>query len=894
MNGLTTTQSTQLLAQYGQNVLLEGKKKTFFGKFIEQFNNFLTLLLLGAAGLSLIIGEPVDGALIIAIVVLNALFGIYQEAKAEESIAALKKISVAKVRVLRDDVEQEITSNLLVPGDICIVEEGVKISADGVLIESRNIELNESVLTGESLPVAKLKNDEVFSGTIVSKGRGVMQVTKTGMNTKFGHIAFKLNAIDDGETPLQIKLKRLTRIIGIVGIVSAGLVFVISIMRGDAYFPTFLLAISLAVAVVPEGLPAVMTITLAIGVNEMSKKKSIVRKLSAIEALGSITLIATDKTGTLTTNKMKVKEIYYDDEVVELVELVKSVESVKTSISLKQILLNGVLCSTASLVYKHDHGGHDVLGDPTEGALLYLAQEFGINIDDERKKYPIIEESPFDSVTKRMSVLVESQKVKAKSLYTKGAPESILEICSSIQKGTHIHPFSQEERKKVADQMESWARKGLRVLAFSYKSISVNPVSSSVNPTLSSVIPALSSVIPTLSSVIPAEAGIQSIMNNNGDYIDSRLRGNDTTNSTFLGMVAIHDAPRPEVKEAVKRAQTAGIRVVMITGDNERTAEAIGVSSGIMKEGDDIITGKQLEEYSDEELMELLPKTAIFARTTPFHKHRIVLLYQKLGEVVAVTGDGVNDAIALKQADVGIAMGLVGTDVARETADMVITDDNFASIVTAVEEGRNIIKNLKNAIQYLLSCNISEAITLIGGMLLGFNHILFPIQLLYINLVTDGVPALSLAFSPRASHLMTEKPQKEMELLRKKEQLYILLVGIITSIITLFSYWFFLKTSSGIAKAAVFSVLTLIQSFVYVDLWLSHRPLHTHLKTFISPVFLAAFLFPFCTQLMIVRIPFISKIFGISPASFTQFGMFIFLSSLVLVGIRGVKRIIRL
>ncbi len=848
MAGLTTQQVTQLLVQYGQNILTEGKKKTFLQKFIEQFNNFLTLLLIGAAGLSFIIGEPVDGGLIIAIVVLNALFGMYQEAKAEESIAALKKFSVAKVRVIRDGIEQEVTSNYIVPGDICIIEEGVKISADGILVESRNAEFNESLLTGESMPVAKIAGDEVFSGTLVSKGRGIIRIVHTGMQTKFGQIAHSLSTIEDTETPLQIKLKQLTKTIGIVGIVSAVLVFVISILRGDAYFPTFLLAISLAVAVVPEGLPAVMTITLAIGVNEMSKKKSIVRKLSAIEALGSITLIATDKTGTLTTNKMKVKEIFVDDKLY-LDEMPRMENH-----PFMHLIHNGVLCSTASLVYKHDHGTYDVLGDPTEGALLFMAKELGLDIEDERKMHPIMEELPFDSVTKRMSVLVESRKSKVESqdqiLYTKGAPESILEICDSVQKGTQIHPLTPEERKKIVDQMDSWARKGLRVLAFSYSEMSNN--------------------------------------------LKLEIKNLKLNKEVFLGMVAIHDAPRPEVRDAVKRAQQAGIRVVMITGDNERTAEAIGVAAGIALPNSDIITGAQLEAYSDEELMKLLPNTSIFARTSPFHKHRIVTLYQKLGEVVAVTGDGVNDAIALKQADVGIAMGLVGTDVARETADMVITDDNFASIVTAVEEGRNIIKNLKNAIQYLLSCNISEAITLIGGMLLGFNHILFPIQLLYINLITDGVPALSLAFSPRAGHLMMEQPQKELELLHKKEKLYILLVGIITSIITLFSYWYFLKTSEGIARTAVFSVLTLIQSFIYVDLWLSHQPLHTHLKTLISPMFMAAFLFPFFTQLLIVRIPVFSEVFNISPASYAQFGVFILLSSFVLVGIRGVKKIVRI
>ena len=830
MNGLTSEKANELLAKYGQNVITEGKKKTLLQKFIEQFNNFLTLLLIGAGGLSFIIGEPVDGALIIAIVILNALFGIYQEAKAEQSIAALKKISVAKVRVIRDGIEQEIESNYIVPGDICIIEEGVKIAADGILVESRNIELDESLLTGESIPIAKKTDDEVFSGTLVAKGRGVLRVVSTGMQTKFGQIAHHLSLIEENETPLQKKLRALTRMIGIIGVAAAGMVFVISIVQGAHYFPAFLLSISLAVAIVPEGLPAVMTITLAIGVHEMSKKKSIVRKLSAIEALGSVTLIATDKTGTLTTNKMKVAEVFVDDMVYK--DELPRLENHPFSL----LVRNGILCSTASLVYKHDKRSHDILGDPTEGALLIMATELGLEIEEERKKYSIIDEQPFDSVTKRMSVIVEGPE---QIQYTKGAPESILEISTSIQKGTQIHPLIQEERKKIENQMDKWARRGLRVLAFSYKPVPTN-----------------------------------------------------STGSTFLGMVAIHDAPRPEVRDAVLQAQSAGIRVVMITGDNERTAEAIGVVAGIVTPGCDVLTGTQLEQYSDEELLQILPTTNIFARTSPFHKHRIVSLFQKLGEVVAVTGDGVNDAIALKQADVGIAMGLVGTDVARETADMVITDDNFASIVVAIEEGRNIIKNIKNAIQYLLACNIAEAITLIGGLLLGFTHILNPIQLLYINLITDGVPALSLAFSPRSSRMMREKPQQELELLNKKEQTYIACIGILTGIIILASYILFRNVSDGIARSAAFSVLILIQSFILIDLWLSHRPIHTHLKALVSPLFLFVFFFPFVLQLIILRVPVLSKVFSVSQVSWGQFGIFILISALILGWIRMVKSLL--
>ena len=628
MKGLTSQEADDFLKQYGLNIISEPPRKNIFFKFIEQFNNFLTILLIGAAVFSFFLGETVDSSLIISIVILNAFFGLYQEAKAEESLKALKEMTITKVRVVRDGQQIEIDSKFLVPGDAVYLEEGIKISADGEIVESINLEINEAALTGESLSVSKKEKEEVFSGTIVSRGRGMMKVVKTGDETKFGSIAKNLSSIKEGLTPLQKKLAGLTKFIGIGGIIVSIIVFIISLFEGSGYFPAFLLAISLAVAVVPEGLPAVMTITLAIGMKRMANKKAIVRKLSAIEALGSITLIATDKTGTLTTNKMQVKEIYVENEKKR-----------------EELVLNGILCSTASLVYIHDHGRFDVLGDPTEGALLYLAQKEGIDITEERKKWKLIEEKPFDSVTKMMSVTVRHSGERSDSriqkrfwtsqndiVFSKGAPESIIKICK----------LTGSEKKKIEKQVEEWAEKGLRVLAFS-------------------------------------------------------------TGSTFLGIVAIHDAPRLEVNEALRKTKSAGIKVVMITGDNERTAEAIGVTTGLIAEGDEILTGSQLEGYDDRQLLKLLPKIKIFARTNPFQKHRIVSLYQQLGEIVAVTGDGVNDAIALKQADVGVAMGQVGTDVARETADMVITDDNFATIVAAIEEGRGIINNIKNAIKYLLS-----------------------------------------------------------------------------------------------------------------------------------------------------------------------------------------------
>ena len=857
MKGLTSHQAKQLLIKFGLNVIAEQKKKPLYIKFFEQFNNFLTLLLIGAAIISFLIGEKIDGSLILTIVILNAFFGLYQEIKAEESIAALKKMTVTKIRVIRDGQEVEIESQFLVPGDIIYVEEGTKIPADGKIIETKHLEINESALTGESLPVVKKSQEEIFSGTIVAKGRGYVEITKIGMNTKFGEIAKNLSTIDRSKTPLQKKLEDLTRQIGLLGIVLSFIVFALSLFRGDGYFPGFLLAVSLAVAVVPEGLPAVMTITLAIGIKKLAEKKAIIRKLSAIEALGSITLIATDKTGTLTTNKMQVKEVFVEDKIYPVEKL-----PLLSNQAFSYLVLNGILCSSSSLVYVHDHGSWDVLGDPTEGALLYLAQKTGLLIDMVRKEWKIVDEQPFDSVSKMMSVTVENSskftlrigEKSSKLTFVKGAPESILAGCNAIQIGRQIEKLTERKKAQIEEQVEKWARKGLRVLAFAY------------HPSLDG-------------KEARFDKGLrQTSPNNVMDFLtDQRL--------TFLGLVAIHDAPRPEVTEAVRKAKGAGIKIVMITGDNEKTAEAVGVVAGIIEEGDEIITGSQLEEYSDQDLLKILPKTKIFARTNPFQKHRIIRLFQQLGEVVAVTGDGVNDAIALKQSDVGVAMGFVGTDVARETADMILTDDNFATLVNAIEEGRNIIKNIKNAIKYLLACNLVEGLSLINALLIGINHLFYPIQLLYINLVTDGLPALSLAFSPKDPNLMSQKPEKEMKLLKSFDQKYILFVGILGTVLVLTSYFFWGKT-------AAFTVLTLIQPFILIDLWLSHQRVRKNLNLLNKPIFLISFLSPFVLQFLILKFSFVANLFKISPLSTILYIELILFAALIFVGIKGIKKIL--
>lgn len=818
MKGLSTEQVARKLKQVGLNSLPERHKKNIFTNFFEQFNNFLVFLLLGAVFLSFYLGHVIDAWLILTIVILNALFGLYQETKAEEAVTLLKKLSVTTTRVIRDGKEQEIDSTQLVPEDIVVIEEGFKIPADGLIVETKHFELNESVLTGESLPVVKTNGEQVFMGTLAAKGRAYIKISSTGVNTEFGRITAQLEEIESIKSPLQKKLTTLTRTIGIVGIFLSLGIFGLASVSGMSHYQGFLLAVSLAVAIVPEGLPAVTTMTLALGVREMSKKNAIVRKLPSIETLGNITLVATDKTGTITSNKMEVVKIFTDGNI-------HNIDNLKDS---KDLLLNGVLCSTASLVQIHDHGSWDVLGDPTEGSLLLVAEKKGYNIKKVRAEWKVLDESVFDPKTKRMAVKVE--KDGRIVTFTKGSPESILGISN----------IPSAQKKEIEKIINDWAEKGYRILAFAMKE----------------------------------ESNTSKIVYDKG--------------FTFAGLVAIHDPLRPEVSAALQQAKEMGIRVVMVTGDNEKTAESIGTQAGLIEKGDEILLGSQLSQYSDEELMKLIPKVRIFARTTPADKDRIVLLYQKSGHIVAVTGDGVNDVIALKRADVGIAMGLVGTDVARETADIILSDDNFASIITAIKEGRGIIKKLKNAVAYLFSTNFGEVLALTAGLLSGIPEILTAIQLLFINLVGDGMPALALAFSPKQEETAKTSDINTSTLIDPYDRKFIGIIGATSALLVLSGY-FLLRKTSPTAHTMPFAILAMIQSFVFVDLWVSHRSIRKNLKSFINPVFLLAFLIPILFTFAIVSIPQLANIFETSILSLTGFLQALLLASFVLVGVKLVK-----
>jgi len=806
--GLSDKQAQKLLTQYGFNEIVGRPRQTPFQIFLTQFTSLVVILLIIASVTSLFLGDLLDGIFILLIVIINGILGFIQEYKAEKTIAALKQMTVASVRVIRGGLEQKIDSKLLVPGDVIILEEGDKIPADGILLESLHLEANEASLTGESMAVEKNIHEEekkhIFLGTIVAKGRAKAYVTATGMQTRFGQIASSLSQIKEEETPLQKKLDALGKQLGILALGASGTVFIIGFLAKQPLIEMILTSISLAVAAVPEGLPAVITITLAVGMQRMAREKAILRKLSSIEALGSATVIATDKTGTLTKNEMRVTKVWGDTD---------------------KILTAGVICNNASLIFKHDHGSYDVLGDTTEGALLLLASDKGLATEEIKQNGTLLEEFAFDPIRKMMTVVWESNQQK--TIYTKGAPESVLKSCA----------LDEQSRQNIENEFRAYAKEGLRVIALAYKNVTRTPKTRH-----------------------EAEQGL-----------------------IFIGFVGIADPPREEVKDAIAVAEAAGIRTIMITGDNELTANAIGTKIGLIQKNEEIITGSQFAQLSDEEALGRLNSIRIFARTTPDQKLRIVQLLQKMGHIVAVTGDGVNDALALKQSNVGVAMGITGTDVAKEAADMIITDDNYATLVSAVEEGRTIFDNIKSAVKYLVGCNVGEVIAVVVGMLLGWPLILTPLQLLYINLVTDGLPAIALAVTPKHDGIMKRKPRTGKNIFDRPDGVWFLEVSVLTAITTLIAFWLGQKGGNlELARAMAFTTIILVQHFILLDVWTRDSSI---LKTniFADKIFLLAFFGPLILQPLLIYIPLLSGIFKITQVPFIQLTLVVALSAVLLV-----------
>lgn len=758
--GLSTEDVEQKRQEFGFNELKAKKKKSLFVKFLEQFKDFMIIVLIIAAIISGIVGymegEGITDSLIILIVVIvNAIIGVVQENKAEKSLEALQKLSSHVAKVVRNGKVEVVASRELVPGDLVVLDTGDYVPADLRIIEGVNLKSQESSLTGESVPVDKnadvIKDEKVgigdrtnmlFSSSLITYGRGKGIVVETGMNTEVGKIASIINDTVGTATPLQIKLNKLGKTLGIAALAICILIFIIGIAYGKDIIDMFMTAVSLAVAAIPEGLAAVSTIVLAIGVQRMVKKNAIVKKLPAVETLGSATVICSDKTGTLTQNKMTVQQVFTDGKC----EDVEKISDISTS--LDKLMKINILCNDTKI-----GENNSLTGDPTETALVDLGFKIKFDVDN-ALKLQRVKEIPFDSDRKLMTTV---NKIGDKYVVlTKGGIDELLSKCTAYEVNGEIKGDLEIYRKTIEKNNIEMAKQALRVLAMAYKELDHEPT----------------------------DAEMENIENN----------------LIFVGMVGMIDPPREEVKHAVDKCKTAGIKTVMITGDHKITAVAIAKSLGILENEDEAITGAELEEMSDEDLTKNIRQYSVYARVSPEHKVRIVKAWQANGEIVAMTGDGVNDAPALKTADIGCAMGIVGTDVSKEAADVILTDDNFATIVSSVEEGRRIYDNILKAIQFLLSSNVGEIVALFIAILItpwisstfgidvGLIEVLLPIHILWINLVTDSLPALALAVDPAEDDVMNRKPKKQKGIFTKGMSFRVVYQGFMIGLLTLSAF----------------------------------------------------------------------------------------------------------
>lgn len=758
LNGITFEEATNRLEKYGYNELSQKKPKTILQMFFEQMKDSMIIILLIASIVSFILGETAEGVVIIVIVFINAIISIVQEKKAADAIAALKSISAPNVKVIRNGEMEVISSKNLVVGDVVFIEAGDIVPADLRLFESSQLQIMEAALTGESVPAYKdakgILGDETslgdminmaFSSTIVSYGTGKGIVVAIGMDTEVGKIAHMLDQTDDLDTPLKQKLNKIGKVLSIVGIIISIIIFIIGLLYGKDFVSVLMIAISLAISVIPEGLPATATIVMALGVQRMAKQNALIRKLPAVETLGSTTVICSDKTGTLTQNKMTVKEFALYEDFIN-----NKVKTDNDKVSEKELLYAAILCNNATLESDKE------IGDPTEIALLSFARNQGIDI-----KNPRVLELPFDSVRKRMTTV---NKFDDYVIYTKGAIDSILPLCTKILVNGEEKPINYEDIDKINGLCMESSKNAMRVLAFAKKNV----------------------------KQIPDE-----------DEIEKEL--------TFIGILSMIDPPREEVKQAIETCHKAGIKVIMITGDHVETALAITKQLNIYQEGDLAISGNDLSKMTDEELDKVVLKTSVFARISPNDKLRIVNAIQRNKNIVAMTGDGVNDAPALKAADIGISMGKGGTDVARESSDMILLDDNFTTIEYAIKEGRRIYSNIQKVIQYLLAGNISEVLTIFVAMVANIGTPILAVHILIINLVTDTIPALALGIDPASSNIMEKKPVKVGTLFEKGLIGRVIFHGIIISVITLIAYYIGYQDSPNEGVTMAFITLSLSQ-----------------------------------------------------------------------------------
>ena len=851
-NGLTNDEAEKRLESYGRNRLREGKKVTLLQRFLEQLADPMTIILIAAAVISgvtaVYAGESfADVIIIMVVVIINAVLGVLQENKAEKAIAALQEIAAATSKVIRGGHQITIKSEELVPGDIVILEAGDSVPADGRILEAASMKIEEAALTGESVPVTKTaemleskdgrdvplgdRKNMVYMGSTVVYGRGRAIITGTGMNTEMGKIADALSNAKDGETPLQMKLNQLSKVLSFLVLGICAVIFALNIFRaypnvtGAGILDTFMVAVSLAVAAIPEGLAAVVTIVLSIGVTNMSKRNAVIRKLTAVETLGCAQVICSDKTGTLTQNKMTVVEYVGEDEVL----LGKAM----------------ALCSDAEL-----DENNEAIGEPTECALVNYAYTLSMPKSELKSAYPRIGEAPFDSMRKMMTTVHQSER-DGIIQFTKGAPDEILKRCTHMWRDGKAVPMTEELRKNILAENKKMADRALRVLCAAMR---------------------------------PWDKAPESFEDK---YLEQEL--------IYIGLTGMIDPVRPEVKAAIAECREAGIRPVMITGDHRDTAAAIAMELGIISDPKQAVTGAQLDEMSDEELEKNIENYAVYARVQPEHKVRIVNAWQKRGKITAMTGDGVNDAPSIKNADIGVGMGITGTDVTKNVADMVLADDNFATIVAAVGEGRRIYDNIRKSIQFLLASNLSEVLSIFFATLLGFT-ILKPVHLLWINLITDWFPALALGMEEGEADIMKRAPRDSKEgIFAGGMAFHVVFQGLAVTLITMAAYftghymesgrWEIVESADGMTMAFLtLSMTEILHSFNMRSMRHSIFSMKGQNK-FLWGAMLLSWV---CTT-AVIYVPFLSNAFGFESISLTEYAVSIMLAFLIIPLVEMVK-----
>lgn len=846
--GLTDRQIAQRIKSYGSNLLPDRKKVNVWQLFIDQFRDFMIIVLMLATLISGLMGEVEDAITIVAIIILNAFLGFFQEFRAERSLQALKELTAPEARVLRNDQILSIKARDLVPGDIVFLKAGDQIPADGRVVESHNLEVDESLLTGESLPVEKEtdplakstpvadRKNMVYMGTVITQGRGKMLITSTALATEMGKIANLLTHLEERTTPLQNRLSYLGKWLVWLCLFACGAVVVVGVIRGESLYQMVFAGVSLAVAAIPEGLPAIVTLSLAIGVQKMIKRQAIVRKLPAVETLGCATVICSDKTGTLTQNRMAVRRVYTMNRQIDFQR--KAQDS-----DLQLALQIGVYCNNANLVEEKKKlfkrptdQALEVIGDPTEGALLLAGIQAGIRKQD-LDQYQFVAEVPFTSKRKQMSVIVKEGSVV--KLLTKGAPDVLIDQCTKFQSGQQVKSLNHQLKRKIIRQNEQMANDALRVLAVAYRKIP-------------------------------------------SDRLSTKDYAKFETELTFVGLIGMIDPPRAEAKAAIASCRRAGIKPIMVTGDHRNTAEAIARELGLLHKGDLVVTGADLNKLNDREFFSQIDQISVYARVSPEDKLRIVQGFKAQGQIVAMTGDGVNDAPAVKEADIGIAMGQRGTDVTRESSALILADDNFATIVAAVEEGRNIYNNIRKFIRYLLSCNIGEILTIFLGIVFGLPLPLLPIQILWVNLVTDGLPALSLGVDPGDKDVMERPPRDpEESIFSHGLKTKIIIQGTLIGLSTLGAFVLGLYWQGGsLAVARTMALTTLVMAqLIFVFACRSERHSLWQIKPFSNRWMVLAVLFSSLMQLAVIYIPLLQNVFQTTTLNWREWLIVLALAS---------------